>query len=208
MQKYYRPIPQTDIAKKEDSFPLVGSNIFFSEVEVIQRGTPSYIIPASAVPLGIKNELIRPRENILEVSGSDPIIMGILNVTPDSFSDGKENHLTTRAVNYAKRMIKAGVDIIDIGGESTRPGFQEVSIEEELSRVIPVIEEIRSLSLCTLISVDTRKALVAERALRAGANMINDVSAMGFDKTMAKVIKNSGAPICLMHSHLGIQEKM
>jgi len=208
MQFYYRPILQTDIAVKKESFALAGGKIFFGEVEVIQRNSTSYIVPASKVPSEIKNELIRPREAILGLSGIDPIIMGILNVTPDSFSDGRKNHLTNRAVKYAKRMVKDGVKIIDIGGESTRPGFKEVSIEEELSRVIPVIEEIRSLKIPVVISVDTRKAPVAERALRAGANMINDVSAMGFDKNMAKVIKSSGAPICLMHSHLGAQENI
>lgn len=125
-------------------------------------------------------------------------IMGILNVTPNSFSDGGKFADKDSAVARAIQMAKDGADIIDIGGESTRPGAEPVSVDEELKRVIPVIEEI----VCEVdlpISIDTMKADVAEAAIEAGAAMINDVSAMRFDPAMAGVAAKSGGPVVLMH---------
>lgn len=114
--------------------------------------------------------------------------MGILNVTTDSFSDGGQFINRDLAVNHAIDMVKSGADIIDIGGESTRPGAEPVSFGDELDRVIPIIEGIRSNSnVC--ISIDTYKANIAEKALAAGADMVNDISGMQFDKKMVKVIK-------------------
>ncbi|WP_400260596.1 dihydropteroate synthase [Candidatus Methanomassiliicoccus intestinalis] len=123
--------------------------------------------------------------------------MGILNVTPDSFSDGGKNSTLDLALAAAERMIEDGVDIIDIGGESTRPGALAVSLEEELARVIPPIKEL-SASFEIPLSVDTRKADVARAALAAGATIINDVS--GFSDEMLMLLAESGAPAVLMHS--------
>jgi dihydropteroate synthase len=125
-------------------------------------------------------------------------IMGILNVTPDSFSDGGRFHRFEDAVAQGMRMIQEGADIIDVGGESTRPGSERVPLEEELSRVIPVITTLAQKTEVP-ISVDTYKSEVAKRALDAGAQMINDISALRFDPEMKKVASQYQVPVVLMH---------
>lgn len=125
-------------------------------------------------------------------------LMAILNITPDSFSDGGENIQVKKAVENALLMIKQGADIIDIGGESTRPGAKEISAEEEIERVIPVIKELHCQSTIP-ISIDTWKAKVAESALQAGASIINDISGLQRDPNMIKVLKKSNAGAILMH---------
>ncbi|MCK5237100.1 MAG: dihydropteroate synthase [Deltaproteobacteria bacterium] len=129
--------------------------------------------------------------------GSSTLIMGILNVTPDSFSDGGVYSDTQSAIKHALRMVEDGADIIDVGGESTRPGALKVSTEEELKRVIPVVALLKKKGIC--VSVDTTKSEVAEEALRVGAEIINDVSAMTKDKRMAGVIAKYNAAVILMH---------
>ena len=126
------------------------------------------------------------------------LIMGILNVTPDSFSDGGQFNNSQKAIDYALKMEEDGADIIDIGGESTRPGAKPVEFEEELNRVIPVIEGIRKKS-DIVISIDTYKSNVAEKAIIAGANMINDISGLRFDHTMAHLASELQVPIIIMH---------
>ncbi|MGB9595907.1 MAG: dihydropteroate synthase [Candidatus Poribacteria bacterium] len=129
--------------------------------------------------------------------GFRTLVMGILNVTPDSFSDGGLFVNVESAIEHAKKMIQDGADIIDIGGESTRPGAEAISIDVELSRVIPVISELsKSTDVC--ISIDTYKPEVAEIAIDNGACMVNDISAIS-DPKMAKVVAKSGVPIVLMH---------
>ena len=130
--------------------------------------------------------------------GDRPLVMGILNVTPDSFSDGGMYDDAAEAADHARRMIHDGASIVDVGGESTRPGAAEVSEVEEMRRTIPVVEAIRRDS-SVIISIDTRKAAVARRAIEAGASIVNDVSAMTHDAEMAGVIAESGAGIVLMH---------
>jgi len=125
-------------------------------------------------------------------------VMGILNVTPDSFSDGGQFMDFTAAVEHALEMIRQGADIIDIGGESTRPGANPVSVEEEVARVVPVIRAIHEKADC-LISIDTQKAEVAEKAIEAGAVIVNDVSACTADSSMANVIRETGVGVVLMH---------
>jgi len=131
--------------------------------------------------------------------GERTIIMGILNATPDSFSDGGMYNSVELAVERARQMIAEGADIIDIGGESTRPGFAKVSQEEELERVVPVIQAIRR-ELDVPISVDTYKAEVARQALAAGADIINDVWGFKEDPGMAGVAADFGCPVILMHN--------
>lgn len=121
--------------------------------------------------------------------------MGIINVTPDSFSDGDEN---IDVEKIATKMIQAGCDIIDIGGESTRPGADPVSLEVELSRVLPAIQAIRKMTDCP-ISIDTTKSIVAREAIKAGANLVNDVSGGQQDPEMLQVVASLGVPIVLMH---------
>lgn len=124
--------------------------------------------------------------------------MGILNVTPDSFSDGGQFNSAQEAVDHALKMINDGVDIIDIGGESTRPGAKPVPLKEELKRIKPVIKAIRQQTDC-LISIDTYKASVAEVALDLGADIINDISSLSYDKNMANLVSTRKVPIILMH---------
>jgi dihydropteroate synthase len=125
--------------------------------------------------------------------------MGILNVTPDSFSDGGLFEDPSVAVAHAREMQTAGVDIIDIGGESTRPGAAVVPVAQEIARTAPVIAAIRTQSAVP-ISIDTRKAPVAQAAIAAGAGLINDVAALGFDPDLARVAVDAGVPVCLMHA--------
>ena len=126
------------------------------------------------------------------------LIMGILNVTPDSFSDGGKFIHLDKALSQAQYMEKNGADIIDIGGESTRPGAISVSVKEEINRTIPVIEEIRKFSNIS-ISIDTYKSEVAEKALLAGADFINDISGFTFDSRMMEIVKKFDVPVVLMH---------
>ncbi len=127
------------------------------------------------------------------------VIMGILNVTPDSFSDGGRFRALGPALEHAQRMIEDGAQIIDVGGESTRPGAAIVGVDEELDRVVPVIRAVRAQAPGILISIDTSKAAVAAAALEAGADIINDVTALQGDPAMAAVAAASGAGVCLMH---------
>ena len=127
------------------------------------------------------------------------LVMGIVNVTPDSFSDGGKYYAPITAIDFAFKLIDEGADIIDIGGESTRPGADKVSCSEELTRVIPVIEGIRSNNNKILISIDTTKAMVAKEAVEAGANIINDVSGLSFDNQMPETIAQLKAPVIIMH---------
>ncbi len=130
--------------------------------------------------------------------GERTLIMGIVNVTPDSFSDGGRYLATDQAIAHALRLVDEGADILDFGGESSRPGALPVSSEEELARVVPVIEAV-SRQVGTPLSVDTTKAAVARAALAAGAEIVNDISAMRFDEEMAAVIAGAGAAVVLMH---------
>ena len=126
-------------------------------------------------------------------------IMGILNVTPDSFSDGGNFNQIDAALKHAEEMIGDGADVIDIGGESTRPGYTKFSDEEEIDRVVPVIEAVKK-EFEIPISVDTYKSGVAEAAAQAGADLINDIWGLKYDARMAEVIAKSGLACCLMHN--------
>ena len=126
------------------------------------------------------------------------LIMGILNVTPDSFSDGGMYYNATQAVEFALQMEEEGADIIDVGGESTRPGAKTVELQKECDRILPVIEGIRTKS-DILISIDTYKSEVARKSIATGAGMVNDISGMTFDPNMVDVIKDSGLPVVIMH---------
>lgn len=131
--------------------------------------------------------------------GRRTLLMGVLNVTPDSFSDGGRYLNPRRAIRHAYEMVRQGADWIDVGGESTRPGAMPVSAEEELRRVLPVIEGIHRQLPALPISIDTTKAEVAEKALRAGASIVNDVSGLRFDAGIAAVVRRHRAPLILMH---------
>jgi dihydropteroate synthase len=128
-----------------------------------------------------------------------PRIVGIVNVTPDSFSDGGRYFDPDRAIEHALSLIEDGADMLDIGGESTRPGSLSVEASEELRRVVPVIKGVRRVNPFIPISIDTTKAIVAEAALDAGASMVNDISAGRFDSAMLDLVASRGVPIILMH---------
>ncbi|AFZ18002.1 dihydropteroate synthase [Allocoleopsis franciscana] len=130
--------------------------------------------------------------------GERTYLMGVLNVTPDSFSDGGEFYAPVAALAQAQRLVEAGADLIDIGGQSTRPGAEQVSVEEELHRVLSVVQSVRS-QLSVPISVDTTRAVVAQRAVEAGADMVNDISGGTFDPDMLSTVAQLGVPIVLMH---------
>jgi len=139
-------------------------------------------------------------EDVTLKLGSRTLIMGILNTTPDSFSDGGQYNAVESAVAHAKAMVEAGADIIDIGGESTRPGFVPVPREEELARVVPVIEAVRRALPQIPISIDTYKAETARRALEAGAHIINDIWGLKGDPKMAEVAAQFSCPVIISHN--------
>lgn len=132
------------------------------------------------------------------VWGERTYLMGVLNVTPDSFSDGGEFYNPAAALEQAQRLVESGADIIDVGGQSTRPNAEQVSVEEELHRVLPVIKQLRSV-LSVPISVDTTRASVAQKAVEAGADLVNDISGGTFDPNMLPVVAELDVPIVLMH---------
>lgn len=144
----------------------------------------------------MNNKIKLARGRVLELS--EPVIMGIVNVTPDSFSDGGQFFNTTAALNHAMQLLDEGATILDIGGESTRPGAPDVSLEDELQRVIPLINAIREQSDC-VISIDTSKAEVMRQAIEAGADIVNDVRALQEPGAIEVVAQYPDVVVCLMH---------
>lgn len=153
------------------------------------------------------NKITSKRNNIFNLNFKNPILMGVLNVTPDSFSDGGKYNTTFRALDHVKNMIDFGAHIIDVGGESTRPGAKSVSDQDEIVRVSETIQSIKKKYPNQLISLDTRKSKVMQHGISIGVDMLNDVSALDFDQLSYQVVKDSGKPIILNHSQ-GIPENM
>lgn len=178
----------------ESSMGLLG------DVEDFRQQLSAAKTPYSGLLLqALSNIIEAPRKSLLGLRGS-PLVMGIVNVTPDSFSDGGSYFSEKAAVDHALRLLNEGADIIDIGGESTRPGSKSVSVEEEHGRTIPVIREIRKQRPDSVISIDTTKAKVAEAALQAGADIVNDISGGTFEPEILEVTAGFGAAIVLMHT--------
>ncbi|MBM6821080.1 dihydropteroate synthase [Fusobacterium mortiferum] len=145
-------------------------------------------------------QILKCRDKELEL-GKRTLIMGILNVTPDSFSDGGEHNGLEEAIKHAQKMIDEGADIIDIGGESTRPGHTQISDDEEIARVVPVIKKV--VELGAIVSIDTYKYRVAEAAFEAGAHILNDIWGLQYDNgEMAKVVKKYNVPVIAMHNQV------
>ncbi len=197
MTLYYRPLVLSD--PTPDTVPLAGGPFWFREVAVLQRGGATQIVSALDVPPATLARLTAPRAPVAGLTMDRARIMGILNVTPDSFSDGGDHADPDAAVARALAMQQDGAEIIDIGGESTRPGAVTVPDAEEIARTAPVIAAIRAQS-DVAISVDTRKSAVAQAAIAAGASMVNDVAAFSYDPALADVTAGSGLPVCLMHA--------
>jgi dihydropteroate synthase len=196
---YHRPIPMSDPARPAGALALAGGWCWFDRVEVISRTAPPQIVGLGDLDAATRARLSGARPDFGGLAMDTPRIMGILNITPDSFSDGGLFLRPEAALMQARRMA-AGADILDIGGESTRPGAVEVGVSDEIQRTGPVIAALCAGGLALPISIDTRKAAVAEAAFAAGARILNDVTALQFDPAMAGVAARAGAPVILMHS--------
>ena len=197
---YYRPIPMSDAARPAEALPLAGGWLWFDRVEVLERGRPALLIPAADLPAEARSALSAPRAPLAGLGMAAPRLMGILNVTPDSFSDGGQFLAPEAAVAQGRMMVGAGAEIIDVGGESTRPGAAEVPVADEIARTAPVIAALREGGIDSVISIDTRKAVVAQAALAAGADLVNDVAAFTHDPDLKRVAAAAGAPVCIMHA--------
>ncbi|MEM7089517.1 MAG: dihydropteroate synthase [Pseudomonadota bacterium] len=199
MTTYYRPLVQHGCARPTGAVTLAGqTSLWFTHVEEISRRSQPAVVLADEVPLQWLERLRRPRPSLSGLDMARPHIMGILNTTPDSFSDGGVHASVDAARRAAADMVSCGVSVLDIGGESTRPGARLVPSEEEIARTRPVIEAIRA-DTDALISIDTRKAQVAQAACAAGAGLVNDVSGFTFDPDLAPLCARLKVPVCVMH---------
>jgi dihydropteroate synthase len=197
--KYFRPIAMTDAARPANAFTLAGGWCWFDQVEVLERGDDPWLIPAEDCPADVLRRLTAPRADFAGLSMDRPRLMGILNVTPDSFSDGGQFNSIDTATRQG-RQIARNAEIVDIGGESTRPGAQQVPVATEIARTAPVIEALRNGGMRGPISIDTRKAMVAMTAIRAGATLVNDVSGLDFDPALGPLVAQEAVQLVLMHS--------
>ena len=196
---YWRPIAQSGSAKPTEAITLAGGWAWFTHCEAISRNKVPEIVPASEVPDEVLADLSNPKRDILGLPAARPLIMGILNATPDSFSDGGKYFDAEAALAQAAAMVEAGADILDVGGESTRPGADYVSVDEEIARTVPIVTELRNRFECP-ISIDTRKAEVAKANQAAGATLFNDVSALTFDPGSIGFAASHNMSVCLMHA--------
>ncbi len=197
---YYRPIAQTDRCRPKGALMIAGGWSWFTHAQQLQRDGGSQVVPLTEIPDEILENITRPRDAICGLDMTMPQIMGVLNVTPDSFSDGGQHHTFEDAVMRAKQMVEQGVTLLDIGGESTRPGADFVDNDAEITRTVPVIQALRSAGISTPVSIDTRKADVAQVALNAGAMMFNDVTAFQYDPKSLPLAAKMQPYVCLMHS--------
>lgn len=197
---YFRPLVQVGPGRPTGAMRLAGGWGWFTHLEVLARGRLPQVIPVSEAPGEVIDRLSAPRSDVGNNDLAQPRVMGILNTTPDSFSDGGLHAAAKDAVRAGQEMQKLGVDIIDIGGESTRPGAATVDLDEEIQRTVPVIKGLRDAAVNTLISIDTRKAKVAEAAVAAGAGLINDVSGFTYDADLAPLAARHDLPVCVMHA--------
>jgi dihydropteroate synthase len=199
MKTYYRAIAQTDAARPANAHVLAGGWCWFTHVECLTRGAAPEVKLAEDIPDDTLTAMTADRSDVAGLSMATPQIMGILNVTPDSFSDGGRFNAPEVAIAHAQGMAQAGATIIDIGGESTRPGAGVVGIDEEIARTEPVIAAIAD-KIDAPISIDTRKAPVAKAALGAGAALVNDVAGFTYDADLAPLAAAQEVPVCVMHA--------
>lgn len=195
---YFRPLSMTDAARPAGALPLAGGWCWFTHAERLERGRAGRVVPVSDIPDDMLARLTAPRPALAGLPQDRPRLMGILNVTPDSFSDGGRFLDPDAALAQARAMAGAGAVILDVGGESTRPGATEVAVADEIARTAPVIAALAGVGAA--ISIDTRKATVAQAALEAGAGIVNDVAALGFDPALAPLVARAGVPVVLMHA--------
>lgn len=191
MDDYYRPLTGHQGPR------LAGGWCRITAAERLARDGSAEIVPLARVPVEWRSAWSAPRVAFMGVELSRPGLMGVLNLTPDSFTDGGRWQ-GEGALTQARAMLAAGAAIIDVGGESTRPGAAEVPAADEIARILPAIETLAAEG--AVVSVDTRKAAVARAALAAGARIVNDVSGLDFDPEMAAVVAEAGAGLVIMHS--------
>ena len=197
--RYLRPLLQRGSDRPVDAVNFSDPNYWFTECTLYARDTDVRRIPVHDLS---KEELMRlthPRADIQGLVFNKPIIMGILNATPDSFSDGGQFDVLEAAERHGKLMQNQGADLIDVGGESTRPGADYVEIDEEIARTAPKINKLASV-LSVPMSIDTRKAAVARAAIEAGAHIVNAVSGFMFDPDLAPYCAAHNIPVCIMHA--------
>ncbi len=199
MKSYLRPLVQVGPAKPDTALTLAGGWGWFTHVEVLARDAAPRVVAANELGEVALAPFTAARPSIAGLQMDRPRVMGILNATPDSFSDGGLHADAQVAVKAGLAMQAAGVDMIDVGGESTRPGSDTVASDEEIARVVPVIEGLRAGG-AGAISIDTRKAPVAEAAVAAGADLVNDVAALTFDPVLAPFCAAQNLPVCVMHA--------
>ncbi|MBL4750805.1 MAG: dihydropteroate synthase [Amylibacter sp.] len=197
---YYRPIAQIDRCRPKGAVAIAGGWSWFTHAERLVRGGDAQVVPIADIPETVLDNISRARNPVCGLDMATPQIMGILNVTPDSFSDGGQHHSFDDAVARAKKMSDQGADLLDIGGESTRPGADFVENRDEINRTMPVIQALQTAGITTPISIDTRKADVAKAALNAGAVMFNDVTALQYDVDSLPLACEMQPFVCLMHS--------
>ena len=198
--RYCRPITGAEGPGAER---LAAGPCLVDRVELLERGRAPEVVPVTEMTGAEADRLFAARPPICGIGMDRARVMGILNVTPDSFSDGGRHDAPDAARARVDAMVAQGAEIIDIGGESTRPGAAEVPTEDEIARVLPALEAARG----RVVSIDTRKAAVAAVALEAGAGIVNDVSGLLFDPEMAATVASAEAPVILMHSR-GTPETM
>lgn len=197
---YLRPLVQTGPSRPKGAMRLAGGWGWFTHLELLGRGRLPQVIALEDAPTEAIDRLASPRADIGDLSLNRPRVMGILNATPDSFSDGGLHFVAADAVAAGIAMRDAGVDLLDVGGESTRPGAETVPPQAEINRVAPVIDGLRANGVEALISIDTRKAAVAKAAIEAGAGLINDVSGFTYDDALAPLAATTDLPVCVMHA--------
>ena len=191
-----------DCSAKQTDALLMGTQKHFEKLILKLESYPNLHPLGQSIKETLKNisrthYSIRCRKGTL-ILGKRTLLMGVLNITPDSFSDGGLFFDKEKAIAHGLKMVEEGADILDIGGESTRPGSKPLELEEELRRVIPVIESLAE-KVDVPISIDTYKSIVAQKAIEAGAQMINDISGLHFDQSLAKIAVKEDVPIVLMH---------
>lgn len=200
MTTCFRPLICAGPDRPAQALPLAGGPLWFDRVEVLTRGAPPRVMDARDVPAADLARLTAPRAAVAGLDMGRVQIMGILNVTPDSFTDGGQHDAPDAALAHARLMQAQGADLIDVGGESTRPGAQEVEVDDEIARTAPVIAAMRAAGITLPVSIDTRKAAVARAAVAAGADLVNDVSGLTHDAALATYCAAADLPVCVMHA--------
>ena len=199
VMKIYRPLIQSGSVLPDGAFRLLGGPFWFTHVEILEYKKAPVFDEASRMPVEILEHMTKRPTPRAGLTFDEPRVMGVLNLTPDSFSDGGALKTLSDAVKAAQSMVDAGADILDIGGESTRPGAKTVPATEEIQRVQPLILELTKCMNAEL-SIDTRKAEVAGMAIGAGVRLVNDVSGFQYDRQLAPLCAQKGVSVCLMHS--------